>query len=301
MEPFLASEAIAAGALTFRELKRNFVEVFPGVFVDVCADLSMVGYSKAGWLWSQRKAILAGLSAAAALGSKWIDANAAVELIHTNRRQPTRVLIHADSLLPGETTIAKGLPVTTPARTAYDLGRRLDLVNGVLRIDALMNATDVKVVDIEALMRRHPRARGLVQLRDTLALVDGGAESPYESRTRLLLGLNNFPVPETQITVLDGSGFVVARIDMGWREYKVGVDFEGAHHWTEPRQFSKDVERYALLPELGWTDIRLTSGILHTRPQTFLGRVGDALTARGCPRTWPTHSEWVLPAALIGA
>lgn len=299
MEPFLAFEAVAAGTLTYRELKRNFVEVFPGVFVAVGADLSMVGYSKAGWLWSQRKAILAGLSAAAALGSKWIDAKTPVELIHSNRRQPTGIVIHADNLLPGETTTATGLPVTTAARTAYDLGRRLDLVNGVLRIDALVNATDVKVVDVEALMRRHPRARGLVQLRETLALVDGGAESPYESRTRLLLVLNNFPVPETQIPVLDGSGFVVARIDMGWREYKVGVDFEGAHHWTEPKQFSKDVERYAALPELGWADVRLTSGILHNRPQVFLRRVSEALISRGCPRTWPSDGEWVLPEALI--
>jgi very-short-patch-repair endonuclease len=86
--------------------------------------------------------------------------------------------------------------------------------------------------------------------------------------------------------VFDDNGYFVARIDMGWREYKVGVDFEGAHHWTDPKQRSKDIERYARLPELSWIDVRLTSGILHNNPQQFLRRASDALIARGCPQTW---------------
>ena len=59
---------------------------------------------------------------------------------------------------------------------------------------------------------------------------------------------------KTQIPVLAENGFVVARIDLGWPERRVGVDFDGAHHWTDPRQRTLDVERYARLPELGWTD-----------------------------------------------
>jgi hypothetical protein len=117
-------------------------------------------------------------------------------------------------------------------------------------------------------------------------LVDGGAESPYESLTRLLLVQAGFPRPQTQIRVLDEFGFVVARIDMGWQQYLVGVDFEGGHHWTNPKSRTWDVERYHLLPELGWTDVRLTSGMLHNTPQRFLDRVGAALIARGCPKTW---------------
>ena len=125
--------------------------------------------------------------------------------------------------------------VTTAARTAFDIGRRVGLESGVQRIDALMNATDVKVTDIEAVAEMHPGVRGLTQLRQTLKLVDGGAESPYESLTRLLLVRAGFPPPETQIPVLDEYGVVIAVIDMGRREYLVGVDFEGAHHWTDPK------------------------------------------------------------------
>jgi len=230
--------------------------------------------------------VLAGLSASALLGSKWIDSDTPAELIHTNRRPPPLLLVHDETLLPGETQTVRGMPVTRPARTAFDLGRRLPLTEGVQRIDALMNATGLKVVDIEAVADAHPGARDLRQLEATLQQVDGGADSPYESLARLLLVRAGFPRPQTQIRVYDEYGHIVACIDMGWKEYLVGVDYEGAHHWTDPVQRQHDAERYYVLPELGWIDLRLTARRLHNRPEVFLERVGAALIGRGCPKTW---------------
>jgi hypothetical protein len=206
--------------------------------------------------------------------------------VTTNRRPPPLITVHSDDLLPDETQLHLGMRITTAARTAFDLGRRLGLTEGVQRIDALMNATDIKVSDVDEVAQRHPGVRGLLAPRATLELVDGGAESPYESLTRLLLVQAGFPRPRTQIRVLDRNGYVIARIDLGWPEYRVGVDFDGAHHWTDLRQRNSDAERYWLLPRLGWNDIRLTSGMLHNRPEVFLDRVGEALLDRGCPKTW---------------
>jgi hypothetical protein len=78
-----------------------------------------------------------------------------------------------------------------------------------------MNATDVKVADIESVVAQHPGVRGQAQLRRTLNVVDGGAESPWESLTRLLFVEAGFPRPETQIHVHDRYGVLVAVIDMG--------------------------------------------------------------------------------------
>ncbi|KUI48443.1 hypothetical protein AU198_20960 [Mycobacterium sp. GA-1199] len=284
--PFRASEALDAGLLTFRELRRFHAGIYPGVWAPRGVELSAVDRARAAWLWSRRQGVLAGLSASALLGAKWVEPDAAAELVLSNRRPPPRIIVHSDTLLPEEIVTRHQMPVTTPERTAFDLGRRLPLVEGVQRIDALMNATDIKPADIDEVAQRHPGVRGLRQLRQTLELVDGGAESPYESLTRLLLVQAGFPRPETQIRVLDRSGRVVARIDLGWSQYRVGVDFEGAHHWTDPRQRTADAERYWLLPRLGWNDIRLTSGMLHNQPRVFLERVGEALIARGCPKTW---------------
>lgn len=284
--PFIAAEALEAKHLTFRELRRFHAAVYPGVWAPRGVELTATDHGRAAWLWSGRSGVLAGLSAAAMLGAKWIEPESPAELIHTNRRPPPRIAVHTDTLLSGEVRVVSGLPVTTAARTAFDLGRRHRLAQGVQRVDALLNATDIKVDDIDAVIARHPRVRGLRQLRATLKLVDGGAESPYESMTRMLLVQAGFPGPQTQIEVRDERGRVFARIDMGWPEWNVGVDFEGAHHWTDPKQRSWDVERFARILELGWTDVRVTSGMLHNEPKAFLERVGAALIARGCQKTW---------------
>jgi hypothetical protein len=284
--PFRGAEALDAGAITARELRRFYASVYPGVYAPRGVELSALQRSRAAWLWSRRRGIVAGLSASALLGTKWIEPGLPAELVHANRREPSMLTVHTDYLARGETRSVDGMSVTTAARTAFDIGRRLDLDGGVQRIDALMNATDVKAAEVEAVAARHPGVRGLRRLRETLNLVDGGAESPYESLTRLLLVQAGFPRPQTQITVLDEYGFVIARIDMGWTEWLVGVDFDGAHHWTNPKQRTTDVERYARLPELGWIDVRLTSGMLHNNPRAFLDRVSAALVARGCPKTW---------------
>ncbi|WP_313674866.1 hypothetical protein [Mycolicibacterium sp.] len=284
--PFLAGEALDQGLLTFRELRRFHAAVYPGVWVARGVELSAVDRARAAWLWSGRTAVIAGLSASAVHGANWVEPETAVELVHGNRRPPRSIIVRGDRLLDVEVQFVGDLPVTTPARTAFDLGRRSDLRSAVPRIDALMHATSLTPDEVAELAARHPGVRGLRNLRVALTHVDAGAESPYESLTRLLLVRNGFPRPQTQVRVYDAAGLVVARLDLGWPQWRVGVDFDGAQHWTDPAQRTRDIERYARLAELGWSDIRLTSGMLHNNPQRFLDRVGAALVAHGCPKTW---------------
>jgi hypothetical protein len=283
--PFRGTEAVAAGALSVRELYRFYQPVYPGVYAPPDAEPSAIQRAVAAWLWSRRRGVVAGLSASAVLGTKWINGLVAAELVHHNRRAPQMLTVHSDELSLGETTEVDGMTVTTPARTAFDLGRRLNLKDGVKRIDALMNATQLKVVEIESVIEGHPGVRGLGKLRKTLSLVDGGAESPYESLTRLMLVGAGLPHPQTQLPVFDELGFVVAYLDMGWPEYRVGVEFDGAQHWTDARQRSRDVERLADLEALGWTIIHVSSDMLRTSA-VVVGRVSAALEAAGCPRRW---------------
>jgi hypothetical protein len=173
------------------------------------------------------------------------------------------------------------MPVTTPARTAFDLGRSLAELQAVQRIDALMNVTEVKVADIESVMQLHPRARGINRLRRIVTLVDGGAESPYESATRLVLIGAGVPTPNTQIAVRDPWGRVFARLDMGWPRWKVAVEYDGAQHWTDGRQRAWDIERAILLEAAGWVIIRVSADLLRRRPDMIIDRVNAAVKARG--------------------
>jgi hypothetical protein len=286
-QPFLGTEARAGGTLTRRTLASGYNAIYRDVYIAKGQELTAVTRAVAAWLWSRRNATVAGLSAAAVHGSKWIDAALPAELIRTVPRKVDGILIHRDRLEDDEVCVIRGIPTTSPARTAYDLGRRDGLTRAVVRLDALANATGLKPNDVSPLLDRHPGARGLVQLRDAVDLMDGGAESPQESRTRLLLIAAGFRRPETQILVCDEFGHFVGRVDMGWHEWKVGVEYDGPQHWTDPGQHARDIDRLAELQAQGWIIVRVSRDILRYRPHVFIARVRDAMRAAG----WPDYAR----------
>jgi len=81
-------------------------------------------------------------------------------------------------LIDDETQTVKGYSVTTPERTAFDIGGRGARSVAVARLDALARATGFKVDDVLRIVKCHPGARGLRQLETVLQLVDPGAQSP---------------------------------------------------------------------------------------------------------------------------
>ena len=207
---------------------------------------------------------------------------APVELAYDNRKPPAQIVVHTDTLAAHEILTDDGIPVTTPARTAFDIGRRTaSRLHAIQRLDALTNATDIKIVDIEAVISEHPGSPGLLRLRRVLPLVDGGAESPQETRTRLALIDARLPRPQTQIRVFDEYGDFVARLDMGYEDLRVGIEYDGPQHWTDRVQRDRDIDRYSGLLDLGWTIIRVSSELLRYRQGTFVARVAAAMQAAG--------------------
>lgn len=281
--PFRGTDALAAGVITRHRLRTEFEMVHRNVYIRRGQKLTPVTRAVAAWLWSGRTATLAGLSAAALHRTAWIDDWLPAELNRPSRDRARGIILHSDTLDEDETCVRDGIRLTTPARTAFDLGRRKSLTTAVIRLDALMDATELKASDVEPLADRHRGARGLVQLRRVLLLADGGAESPYETKTRLVLVGGGLPRPQTQIEVLNDWGAVVARIDMGWEEWKVGVEFDGAHHWTDPAQRTRDIDRLAELEARSWAIIRVSADMLRHRPHVIVARTRSALLAAGCP------------------
>ncbi|HWF29607.1 MAG TPA: DUF559 domain-containing protein [Mycobacterium sp.] len=281
--PFRGTEALAAGVVTPHRLRTDFEAVHRDVYIPRGKKLTPVSRAIAAWLWSGRSATLAGLSAAALHRTAWIDDWLPAELNRRSRDKARGIILHSDALEDDETCVRDGVGLTTPSRTAFDLGRRKGLIAAVIRLDPLMYATDLKTADVELLADRHRGARGLVQLRRALLMADGGAESPYETKTRLILIGSGLPRPQTQIEVLNDWGAVVARIDMGWEEWKVGVEFDGAQHWTDPRQRTRDIDRLVELEARGWTIIRISADMLRNRSHIVVGRTRNALVAAGYP------------------
>lgn len=65
------------------------------------------------------------------------------------------IAIHRDALRDDEICHIRGIDATTPARTAFDLGRRKGLLSAVIRVDALAHQTGVTAEQVGTLIPRH--------------------------------------------------------------------------------------------------------------------------------------------------
>lgn len=147
----------------------------------------------------------------------------------------------------------RGLRVTTPLRTACDLGRLLRRDAAFAALDAMTRVGQFAVDDLVLEAERFKGYRGVRQLRAFAPLADPGAESFGESVLRLRwYDAGGFPRPETQITVVQPETGLLARLDLGCSEWRFAAEYDGeAFHG--PDQAEHDRARRSWLADEGWT------------------------------------------------
>lgn len=163
-QPFIGSAALVGGRLNRHSLRSRYRAVHPNIYVPRQSRVTLSQRITAAWLWSGGQAVVAGAAAASLHGTKWIDGNVPVELIHANPRAPDGVIVRRETLLDGEAQTLGELRVTVPERTAFDIGRHEPLRAGVAQLDALTRATNLQVADVATLAARHPGSVGCVNL-----------------------------------------------------------------------------------------------------------------------------------------
>ena len=264
------------GEMTRRALARHHRAIYRDVYLARDVELTALLRARAAWL--STGATLCGLTAAAAFGTKWLDPAAPAEIVRSTRHAPAGIVVRSWALAPDEICLVGSMCVTTAPRTAFDIGRNLPPPCAIPVLDALINASGVNPAAVEVIADRYPGARGVERLRSILPLVDGGAESPQETRLRLIIVGAGLPPPETQLAFRD----LHIRVDMGWREWKVAVEYDGVQHWTDRRQRAWDLERIAQLEAAGWAVVRVGADMM-SRPNVIVERVAAKLRAAGCP------------------
>lgn len=275
-QPIVGRESIRDGMLTRGKLRWTYTAVHPGVYLPDGAERTVPTNAAAAWLWTGRRGVIAGRAAAALHGARWVDESTPIEVIAEHTRPRAGIVVREERIAADEITEVRGLPVTTPARTALDLARHLARNAAVTHLDALAAATGVSMDEALALAQRYRGARGTRRARTALALVDAGAQSPRETWLRLVLIDGGLPAPRTQIEVGDGGRR--AFLDMGYDEPKVGLDYEGAHHSADRLQYVHDIGRAELIERQGWIDLRVVA----EHPRRFiLDRVRQAFARRG--------------------
>lgn len=275
MGVIIGSEALAAGMVTRNDLRRRYTRMFPDVYGP--PEPTIRERARGAWLWSGRRGVIAGVAASALHWAKYVDDDVPIELLWQNGRPPSGLIVRNEIYAADEVTTYDGIPLTTPARTIFDLGRHLNRDAAVARIDALLWLGRVGVPDVEPIAARYPWARGVEKLRVALELADDGAESPRESRLRLLLTDAGMRPTDTQIPVYEGNR-LITKFDMGWKQLRIGVQYEGKHHQTDRGQYVYDLQVLPKLEARNWIVVKV---IKEDTDNDVLARVAAALYRRG--------------------
>jgi hypothetical protein len=158
--------------------------------------------------------------------------------------------------LPGdEVTTVRCIPVTTVARTIFDLAA----VAPRREVEMAMREAEVARrwgrLSLPQLMERHPGHRGIGTIRAILQSLDAGEEITKEEIVALFIAaLNRAGLPRPQLNRwLEGY-----ECDCVWPDGKVMVELDGhAVHGTR-HNFESDRERDRVLHARGWRVIRIT-------------------------------------------
>jgi len=201
-------------------------------------------------------AVLSYRSAAALWGVR-DTGRARIEVsVPRHRRSTARVELHEVELPHDEVTIERGIPVTTPARTLFDLAA----VVSEQEVEHAFNQAEFRRLgsptSLDALLTRYPRRRGIQAIR---RVSDNHAKngatvtrSLLERRFLALIDAHRLPRPVINRTGPEGE------LDARWPDQRLVVECDGfAAHGTRDA-FERDRARDRELIVAGWRVVRIT-------------------------------------------
>lgn len=188
-------------------------------------------------------------------------------------RRPGLEVYRTGTLQPDEVTLLEGIPVTTAARTLYDLA-------GLLRGRSLERAAAEAIAlrlttfaEVRAMAERQHGRRGVGHLR---AVLDLGAprrtRSEAEERFLGLIRRSDIPCPAVNTRIGE------YEIDFFWPAERLAVEVDGFTFHTSPRAFEKDRRRDAELATLGVRVVRVTWRQVTEEPHAVISRLKGALS-----------------------
>ena len=150
--------------------------------------------------------------------------------------------------------VIDGITVTTPLRTALDIGRLARRDDAIGGLDALLRTCTFSQAELLSHVGRFRGHRGVVQLRELAPRADGRAQSPGESVLRLRwLDLPSLPPPEPQVPILDHTGRERYWLDLGVREIRFAAEYDGEEHHSDDADREHDRRRRAWIEQQhGW-------------------------------------------------
>jgi very-short-patch-repair endonuclease len=229
---------------------------------------------KEGWLMavvlaSGPEAVLSHRSAAALWGLRG-HSEGAVHVAVPRKSTSTKQIRRHFSVIPEDERAAKeGIPVTSAARTIFDLAATED----VETIQAMLRELEFRRLwsrlSLPDLLERYPRKRGARKLRAALGRLreepEGRRRSRLEERFAPFLRRHHLPLPRFNDWILLGAKRY--RVDCHWPGTNQIVELDGWDGHSSRSAFREDRGRDRCLRVAGYSVTRLTWNQLDDEPE----------------------------------
>jgi hypothetical protein len=230
-------------------------------------------------------AVVSRTAAAALWGLSGFDS----ELVHVTRprcassRTSQLAIVHESRFLPAHhCTTRDGIPVTTVARTLFDLAGCLHPLRTARAVDNALSyhfvaLENLRRVAIELVARGR---RGSTLMRELLAARGAGyipTESGLEADFLALLVAAGIELPEGQVD-LGGDGWI-GRVDFYYRVLRLVIEIDSHTFHSTLLDIQADERRDESMRAAGFRVMRITEEQLRERPAEVVVRVRAALAA----------------------
>lgn len=199
------------------------------------------------------------------------------------------VVGHRMTFKAGEVVMHDGVRVTSPARTWLDLASLMTVDELVAAGDSLVCAhgpnfprPKTALCSIEELRRMvaaHPGMRGMKTARLALPEIRVGADSPQETRMRMILAGSRLGEPTLNYVIMNAWGQPAVWPDAAYPQQRIALQYDGGHH-ADPGQARSDARRQGVTEQLGWREVRVFKEDLDGDKPFLLEKVKAAIRFR---------------------
>lgn len=287
--PFTLAQAREAGLERWHLRGTSWRRVGPATYMSAAVADSPMQQLRAAQLRLPAVAAFSGMTAAWLHGLD-VEPCHPVEATVPTERKLAGMSVRRASLDERDVVTVRGLRVTSIVRTLADLCLQTNLVEAVVLLDMALHARLTTVADVASWAAGHSARPGIRRLRRALELADGAAESPMESRLRMLLVLARLPRPQVQVPIHNQYGRFSGRVDLYYERCRLGIEYDGAQH---RESITYDDRRQNRLLDAGIRLLRFTASDVFNDPGAIVAQVRQQLRAVG--------TNGVVQARLRGA
>lgn len=289
--PFLRREAQTLG-ISERQLRsRAFRTVFTGVVVDARIPDTVMVRARAALLASPEGGVISHWTAARLWGGVVPDDDCTHISFMRDVQFRLGGIKHHRFRHRLDIMRRHGLPVTSPGQTFCHLAKHLGLVDLVALGDRLVKKGRCTPSELVAYADAWP-GQCRSEAQRAARLVRPRVDSVPETALRLLMVLAGLPEPAVDIRVHDAEGTVRYRIDMGFEEVLLAIEYDGRWHDTDEQREHDQARRTELSTDEGWTFVVVRAADLYEQPEALLERLAAELKAYGIPVPKVLADDW---------